>query len=297
MTVITFSTVGFGEVEPLDDASRIFTVFLIISNIVVYAYAISIFSEYLINAPILKKIIKKRMEKAISKFKNHVILVGYGRNGKQALEKLKTFDKDVVIIEINAENENFENSGKFILMGGDATQDETLKRAGIENAGAIITTLSTDADNLYVILTAKQLNPDIRIISRASNDNAAKKLKLAGAHNVILPHKIGGEFMASLLVTPGLVEFIQQLSVEDRHKRTNLEEISFDDCPEKYHNHSIASLDLRKLTGCTVIGYKDPAGEYFVNPDPETKMVKGSTVIILGQPDQIRRLNELFDIK
>lgn len=124
-----------------------------------------------------------------------------------------------------------------------------------------------------------------------------KKIKMAGAHKIISPHKIGGEFMASLLVTPGLVEFIQQLSVEDRNKRTNLEEISFDDCPEKYHNKSIATLDLRKLTGCTIIGYKNPSGEYFINPDPDTVLVKGSTLIILGQPNQIHRLNDLFNIR
>lgn len=103
--------------------------------------------------------------------------------------------------------------------------------------------------------------------------------------------------MASLLVTPSLVEFIQQLSVEDRTKRTNLEEISFDDCPVEYHDKSIASLDLRKLTGCTIVGYKDESGQYLVNPDPDTVLVKGSTLIILGQPDQIHRLNDLFNIR
>ncbi|MEZ4906226.1 MAG: potassium channel protein [Saprospiraceae bacterium] len=297
MTVITFSTVGFGEVEPLNDAGKIFTIFIIICNIIVYAYAISILSEFMINAPIVKNIIRKRMEKTILKFHNHVILVGFGRNGTQALEKLKTYNKDVIIIEKDTDEIEFENNDKHILIEGDATQDDTLLNAGILNASAIITTLSTDADNLYVILSAKQLNPNIRIISRASNENAAKKLKFAGAHNVILPHKIGGEYMASLLVTPGLIEFLQLLSVEERNRRTNLEEISFDDCPEEYHNKSIASLDLRKLTGCTIVGYKNPDGEYLINPDPETKIVKGSTVIILGQPYQIKKLNELFDIE
>lgn len=297
MTIITFSTVGFGEVKPLDQESRIFTVFLIVSNILVYTYTISIFSEYLISTPILKQIIRNRMEKLIQKFHSHTIIVGFGRNGKQAFEKLKSYDKSVVIIENEIDENIFENSKNYALIIGDATQDEVLLKSGIERAEALITTLSTDADNLYVILTAKQLNPGIHIISRASNESAAKKLKLAGAHNVIIPHKIGGDYMASLLVTPSLVEFMQQLSLEDRTKRTNLEEVSFDDFPDEYHDKSIASLDLRKLTGCTLIGYKNPEGNYFINPDPDTRIIKGSTLIILGQPEQIKRLNELFNIK
>ena len=297
MTIITFSTVGFGEVKPLDQESRIFTIFLIVSNILVYTYTISIFSEYLISTPILKQIIRNRMEKLIQKFRGHTIIVGFGRNGKQAFEKLKSYDKSVVIIENEIDENIFENNKNYALIIGDATQDEILLKSGIERAEAIITTLSADADNLYVILTAKQLNPGIHIISRASNESAAKKLKLAGAHNVIIPHKIGGDFMASLLVTPSLVEFIQQLSLEDRTKRTNLEEVSFDDFPDEYHDKSIASLDLRKLTGCTLIGYKNPEGNYFINPDPDTRIIKGSTLIILGQPEQINRLNELFNIK
>lgn len=297
MTIITFSTVGFGEVKPLDQESRIFTIFLIVSNILVYTYTISIFSEYLISTPILKQIIRNRMEKLIQKFRGHTIIVGFGRNGKQAFEKLKSYDKSVVIIENEIDENIFENNKNYALIIGDATQDEILLKSGIERAEAIITTLSADADNLYVILTAKQLNPGIHIISRASNESAAKKLRLAGAHNVIIPHKIGGDYMASLLVTPSLVEFMQQLSLEDRTKRTNLEEVSFDDFPDEYHDKSIASLDLRKLTGCTLIGYKNPEGNYFINPDPDTRIIKGSTLIILGQPEQIKRLNELFNIK
>ncbi len=102
--------------------------------------------------------------------------------------------------------------------------------------------------------------------------------------------------MASLLVTPDLVEFMQQLALEDRHRRTNLEEISFEDCPVKYHNKTISDLDLRKKTGCTIIGFKTDDGEYIINPDPDTEIVKGSNLIILGQPEQIERLNIMFGI-
>ena len=295
MTVITASTVGFGEIHTLNEEARIFTMILIVANILVYAYAIKIITENMLSAQFIKNLMRKRMEKTVKKFNDHVILVGYGRNGKQAFQKLKTYGKKVVVIDKISSDLLMDQ--KSIFIDGDATEDEILIKAGIERASAIITTLGIDTDNLYVVLSARQLNPNITIISRASNENSAKKLKMAGAHNIISPHKIGGDFMASLLVTPGLVEFIQQLSVEDRNKRTNLEEISFDDCPNMYHDKSIATLDLRKLTGCTIIGYKDPAGEYFINPDAETVLVKGSTLIILGQPDQIEKLNDLFNIQ
>ncbi len=296
MTFITATTVGFGEVQPLDDIGKIFTVLLILFSIIIYGYGISIITEYLLNNRIFENLIQKRMEKKVSKFNNHIILVGYGRNGKQALKKLNSYDKQVVVIEKDELAENIMDNKKVVYCNADATNDDVLIRAGIKRAKSLISTLASDTNNLFVALSAKQLNPDIEIICRASDSSIAKKLKLAGADKIILPHKIGGDYMASLLVTPDLVEFMQRLAVEDRHRRTNLEEISFDDCPKKYHNKSISDLNLRKRTGCTIIGFKTKSGDYIINPDPETQIVEGSNLIILGQPEQIERLNKMFDI-
>lgn len=297
MTIITATTVGFGEVQPLDDTGKIFTVLLIIFSIIIYGYGISIVTEYLLSNRIFENLIRKRMEKKVNKFNNHIILVGYGRNGKQALKKLNSYDKQVVVIESEELKEEVPNTKNIVYCNDDATKDNVLIRAGIERASALISTLAADTNNLFIVLSARQLNPNIEIICRASDADIAKKLKLAGADKIILPHKIGGEYMASLLVTPDLVEFMQQLTLEDRDRRTNLEEISFDDCPLEYHNQSISELNLRKKTGCTIIGFKSKDGEYIINPDPATKMVKGSNLIILGQPEQIRKLNKLFGIK
>ena len=251
----------------------------------------------MINGGFLKNIIQKRMENKIKNFNNHIILVGYGRNGKQALKKLINYDKQVVIIENVEPHEKLLETNNVVFCHDDATDDEVLKRAGIEKADALISTLGEDTDNLFVVLSARQLSEKINIISRASNDVIAKKLKLAGANKIIFPHKIGGDYMASLLVTPDLVDFMQRLSLEDRNRRTNLEEISFDDCPVLYHNKTISHLDLRRKTGCTIIGFITPEGEYIINPDANTKIIKGSNLIVLGQPSQIKRLNALFDIK
>ena len=297
MTIITATTVGFGEVHPLDDISKLFTIALIIANLVIYGYGISVISEYMINGGFLKNIIRKRMENKIQKFDNHIILVGYGRNGKQALKKLMNYDKQVIVIENEEPHEKNLERDNVVFFYDDATDDDVLKRAGIEKASALISTLGTDTDNLFVVLSARQLNSKLNIISRASNSVIAQKLELAGANKIIFPHKIGGDYMASLLVTPDLVDFMQRLALEDRNRRTNLEEISFDDCPEMYHNKTISHLDLRNKTGCTIIGFKTPEGEYIINPDASTKIIKGSNLIVLGQPSQIKRLNELFGIE
>jgi len=297
MTIITVTTVGFGEVQVLNDIGKLFTVGLIILSIIIYGYGISIISEYVLNNRIFENIIKKRMENKVKNFKGHIILVGYGRIGKIALNKLRNFNRQVVVVEKDASLIGKNDSKNIIFCISDGTDDETLLRAGIINASALITSLGEDADNLFIVLSARQLNKDLNIISRATNERTAKKLELAGANKIILPHKIGGNFMASLLVTPDLVEFIQRLSLEERNTRTNLEEISFDDCPIEYHDKSIAELNLRKKTGCTIIGYKTASGEYIINPDPNTKLVKGSNIIILGQPEQIQKLNDMFNIK
>jgi len=297
MTIITATTVGFGEVHPLDNTGKLFTVMLIVFSIIIYGYGISIVSEYLLNNRIFENIIKKRMENKVKKFKNHIILVGHGRIGKTVLKKLKKYGKQVVVIEKDPKNIPYNEDKKIVFLNDDATKDEVLMKAGIENADSLITSLGDDADNLFIVLSARQMNDKLNIISRATNDKTAKKLKLAGADKIILPYEIGGNYMASLLVTPDLVDFIQRLSLEDRNIDTNLEEISFEDCPEKYHNKSIAELNLRKKTGCTIIGYKKPDGEFIINPDPNTKLVKGSYIIVLGRPEQIKKLNELFGIK
>ena len=176
---------------------------------------------------------------------------------------------------------------------GDATLDETLVKAGILSAKSLITVLPSDADNLFVVLTAKQLNPNCKIISRASKETSNSKLKIAGADNVIMPDKLGGAHMALLVVTPDVIEFVDRLTIEG-DTTANLEEVAVNDLPEKYVDKTILDLDLRKKTGCTVIGYKSPDQEYTINPDASVKLKADSNLIVLGRPEQIHKLRELF---
>jgi len=293
MTVITITTVGFGEVQPFTPEEKIFTVFLILTSITVFGYAVSIFSEYLVSGKLFEQFKHRKVEKKIQSLKEHTIVCGFGRNGKQAILKLKNYNQQFVVVEKDKEIVAELDVNNLLNIQGDATLDETLLRAGIKNATTLITALPSDADNLFVVLTANQLNSTCKIISRASNESSYSKLKIAGASNVIMPDKLGGDHMASLVVTPDVIEFVDRLTIEGE-TTANLEEIAVDDLPKKYINKTILDLDLRRETGCTVIGIRTPDRDYIINPEAETALTIGSSLIVLGRPEQIIKLRELF---
>lgn len=293
MTVITISTVGFGEIEPLNDQEKLFTVFLITTSIISFGYTVSAFTEYIISGQLFQQLKLKKVQKKIEQLEGHTIICGFGRNGKQAMVKLKNYKQDFVIIEKNEDVINSIDRDGFLNVHGDATLDEVLMRAGIKKAANLIAALPSDADNLFVVLTARQLNKNSKIISRASNETSYDKLKIAGANNVIMPDKLGGDHMASLVVTPDVIEFVGRLTIEGE-TTANLEEISVNDLPEKYLQKTILDLDLRRHTGCTVIGYKAPDNSYIINPEASLQLVKDSHLIVLGRPEQISKLRALF---
>ena len=293
MTVITVTTVGFGELRPFSPEEKIFTIFLILTSITVFGYAVSAFSEYLVSGRLFEHFKHRKVEKQIANLKGHTIVCGYGRNGKQAILKLKNYNTNFVVVEKDKERTELLEAEGILNIKGDATLDETLLRAGIDKASNLITALPSDANNLFVVLTVSQLNKDCKVISRASNEYSYSKLKIAGASNVIMPDKLGGDHMASLVVTPDVIEFVDRLTVEGE-TTANLEEIAVDDLPIKYINKTILDLDLRKETGCTVIGYIKPDKEYIINPEADCILIKGSHLIVLGRPEQIMKLRELF---
>ncbi|TYA54737.1 potassium channel family protein [Formosa maritima] len=295
MTVITITTVGFGEVQPLDQSSKIFTIFLILTSVVVVGYAISIITEYILSKNNLEGLKQRKMQKKIDSLKNHIIICGYGRNGKQAATKLLAYEKPFVIIEKDKEVAEKFQSDLVPFVVGNANEDEILLQAGIDRASTLISALPNDADNLFVVLSSRQINKNMNIISRASQETSYKKLKLAGANNVILPDKIGGDHMASLVVVPGLLEFIDNLSIVGK-SNINIEEISVEQLYDTSEIKTIRDLDLRKKTGCSIIGYKDANGEYLINPEAELKLVPNSKIIVLGRPEQIHTLNSVYNI-
>jgi len=294
MTIITITTVGFSEVSPMGPEGKMFTVVLIISSVFILGFAISVITEYILSRNSLQILKKRRVKKAIDSLSDHVVVCGFGRNGMQASERLKAYHKPFAIIERDKEViDRYDQDVLFVE--GDANDDEVLISAGVERAQFLIAALPDDAANLFVVLSARQLNKNLFIISRASLVNSQKKLLLAGADKVIMPDKIGGDHMASLVVMPDLITFMDKLSMEGEHT-TNLEEVAIEDFADQVQCNSLRDLDLRRKTGCTVIGYISPDGKYIINPEADLNLQPKSKLIVLGRPEQIKKLNEMFHI-
>lgn len=296
MTVITITTVGYGEVQPLDTFDKIFTSGLILTSIFIVGYAIKVISENVLSNSNIGNLRQKRVERKIARMHDHIIVCGYGRNGQQAVHKLLAYNEKFVVIEKDEDAVEKFSSEMVTFIHGDASEDDILRKAGVERASTLISALPSDADNLFIVLSARQMNSKLKIISRATEETTQKKLKLAGANNVIMPDKIGGDHMASLVVTPDLVEFLDNLSVSGDDDSMNVEQIPFEKvCPEG-KELEIKELDLRKNTGCSIIGYKSPNGEYIVNPEPSMVLERDSKLILIGRPFQIEKLKQTYNI-
>lgn len=296
MTITTVSTVGFGELKPLSPTGQFFTAILIILSFGTFAYALTSISKYLLEGEYRIYFKDYQMNTEVEKLDGHVIVCGHGRVGTQAVSELIAHDKEYVIIEQSKELlDGFRANKEHLFLEGNATSDEILIKAQIENAQALITTLPSDADNLFVVLSAKELNPRLKIISRASQGSSVKKLKIAGASNVIMPDSLGGAHMASLVITPDVIEFLDHITIQGDSK-INLEEINFENIPESYKNKTIGSISQDFETGCNIVGYKTPEGEFIVNPRPSIILVPGSKLFVLGKPEQINQINSIFGI-
>jgi voltage-gated potassium channel len=291
MTVITVSTVGYTEVRPLSEAGRVFTSVYILFNIVAFAYLLSVFTYYIIQGEIFKKMHENLVKTRIDKLERHVILCGYGKYGKEIAHHFALHKLPFVVIDENpVEIENIQKSSDDILyIKDDATHDEALVAAGIKRAQAIIAALPDDAENVFTVLTARQLNPSINIISRAKNPKSVRKLTLAGANHVVMPEQIGGFYMATLVSKPGAVEFFSFITNEYQSD-IGFEEIRYEDLPDACRGQSIRELFFRKHAGANIIGYKGPGGNYMVNPDPEIVLTPGGSFIVLGDNDQLEAL-------
>jgi len=217
-----------------------------------------------------------------------VIICGYGRNGQQACHTLKIHNVPFVVVERNEERmERVSNdSPSLIFLLGDATEDEVLHRAGIDKARALITALPDDADNVFIVLSARSLREDIQIISRASDHSSVSKLRKAGADNVIMPDRIGGIHMATLVSKPDVIEFIDFLSSEDGEP-IHIESVDYTDLPSEIKDKKLSEVMQWKKTGVNCIGIKDKEGKFLINPPDDTIIERHMKVIVLGTKWQI----------
>lgn len=292
-SIMTLTTVGFGVPDNFSDLGKTITIFLMLFGVGSVLYGLTALSLEFFNGNFAKEYKQNVTKRRMKNLKNHIIICGFGRNGRQAARKLILHKKQFVIIDKKPLENRDDEFHDTIFIHGDAIEDDVLKHAGIENAYGIIASLPSDADNLFIVISAKELNPKIKVISRASNSNTINKLKTAGAENVIMPDKIGGEHMASLLITPDLVEFVDSIVLEGTRK-INVLEIYTDKLPKGFIGKKIEDLQIFPKTGCKIVGYKDDHGKYIINPD-ETKIIEpNSCIFALGQPQQIESLQNMY---
>lgn len=297
MTVITLSTVGFSEVAPLSEEGRWFTAFLIISSFGTFAYGFSLLAQAIISGELARHLKRKRLNKTIQNLNNHTVVCGFGRNGRRAYTKLKAYGQEVVVIEKNQNTIETQLKDKNILyIEGDATSDDVLREAGVDRARSLVSTLSKDADNLFVVISARTLSKFIRLVSRASNESTENKLRAVGVNSVVKPEAVGGAHMATLVMSPNIVEFMDHISVEGS-SAINLEEVEISELTDNQSGCTLNELKIRQRTGCTVIGLKTAEGEYVINPSSDQQLSASSKLFVLGNADQIKKLSGHFTSK
>jgi len=225
----------------------------------------------------------------------HTLVCGFGRNGRQAVKRLQQHKEQYIVIEQD-EKLIKAHEKEILFYKGTALSDEVLLAAGIQRAKNLICSLPDDADNLFVVLSARKLQPDIVIVSRVSEERNQSKLALAGANHVIMPDKIGGDYMAALLTVPDLIHFLGTLDWWQEDTSPNVEELKLSLIPKNYQQKSLAQMGLRKHTGCNIIGYRDGNGKQYINPDANLVLDVEGKLIVLGTQEAIKKLNKMFHL-
>ncbi|MCE3007436.1 MAG: potassium channel protein [Bacteroidetes bacterium] len=293
MTIITVSTVGFHEVQPLDTPGKLFISGVILTNIGIFAYAVSNITAFFMDGGIRDMLRDHAMNQKIARLKGHVVVCGYGRIGQKVVDELMAQGAEFVIVEQRKEQvERHRADERLLFVEGNAIEDEVMTQAGIEQAGALICTMPDDAANVFVVLAARQRRPDLSIVSRASLTGSASKLKQAGADHVVMPELIGGNVMAGIVTRPHTHSFLSM--VTSRDSDVFFEEIDVSQFDRDCVGQTLRELDLRNLTGASVIGFGLPGGRYIINPDANEVIRPDSKIVILGNKTQIGNVTQLL---
>lgn len=287
MAVITLSTVGFSEVHPLSSTGRYFTIFLILGGTGTMLYAATAIVQYLLEGNLSNILGRRRMKVEIAKLKGHTILCGYGKVGKEVAHVFQNEKTSFVIIEADEKACTKAASDGFLCLNMNAANDESLKEAGIMNAKALVAALGSDADNLYVTLSAKSLRPDIFVVARFDNEESEAKLKRAGADRTMSPYRIGGRRLANMTLKPLVVDFIDTTMDRQGHEFT-LEDVNI----TKGSSMDGISVkeSLRRIDGAHILAIKKKSGHIIANPAPETILESGDELVLMGTQEQLKGL-------
>jgi voltage-gated potassium channel len=293
MTVITLTTVGFSEVHPINEQGRILTMTILVSGLGVVGYLVGTLTQILIEGQLLRIMGRKKLERQIEKLKDHFIICGYGRVGRIICEEIyRSKPTPLVVIDSDSTvTAKIEEDGHLYLLG-DATEEQCLLRAGIRSAKGLATALDSEADNVYITLTAKGLKPNLFIIARGGRIGSEKKLVQAGANHVVSPHQIGGYRMAQALLRPSVTEFID-FATHDPGAGMGMEEISVKP-HSKLSDVALVDSGIRKELDLIIVAIKKADGTMLFNPASHTTIQIGDTLIALGQRSSLIKLEELL---
>lgn len=295
LTVITITTVGFGEVGgPFTTGTRLWVVVVLVAGVGALFYTLTAFMEYGFDILLGSHYrIRRKMEKSLNRVTDHIIICGYGRVGATAADVLRRGGFPTVVIENRAEVALEAIQAGFLVVEGDATRDDILQEARLIEARSVIACVASSSDNLVITLSVRAIRPDVALTARAVDQETEKKLKLAGADAVVTPELVGGERIAALATQPGLSEFIDSV-VRDSTAEFRIKRFVVSDSSRSV-GRTLADLDLRNNSGAMVIGVARPHEPMVMNPDPNKPFASGDCVFGIGSPEQIESLDSLFE--
>jgi len=290
MTVITISTVGYGEVVELSPAGRVFTIGLIMLAVGTVMFGFGVLTHYVVEGELNQIFGRRRVEKRVRKMEGHYIICGYGRIGKRVCAELEKTETKFTIIEKNPDEAEQAESEGYTCIRGSATEEETLLKAGIKRAAGLVATLATDADNVFAVLTAREMNPNLYIIARVLDEGSEGKLYRAGAHHVVAPYRLGGMRIANAILRPAVVELLD-LAVFDKEHNLQMEQIYIPPASWIVGKNLIQS-QLRSKYGFVVIGIRKKGKQLIFNPDPELVIEAEDMLVIVGERDDLSRFQK-----
>lgn len=292
MTIITITTVGFGEIKTLSPEGRLFTIALVAGGVGIIGYSLGTMIEFVVGGQLSGLYRRRNMTRRIENLRAHFIICGYGRVGEAVAKEFARHDATFVVIDQGGETLNRLSESGHLFIEGDATTDEVLMAAGVERAAGLVAAVDSDADNTFVTLSARVLNPDLFIVARSNSDEAINKLEKAGASKVISPYSVSGRRMATVLLKPLVTDYLEVMAGAGELE-FRVEEFALNATCEVV-GRSIKELDIRNETGASILAVRHGTGGFDTNPDPSLVLSDEDVVVAIGTPDEMVRLEEYF---
>jgi voltage-gated potassium channel len=292
MTIITLATVGYGEVHQVSGVGRIFTIFLIVSGVGYFMYVVGLLVQFLVEDRIRVILGRRKLDKQIARLKDHYIICGYGRIGRVLAHYLTERYLNVVIIEKNESRQAAMDEDGVLYLMGEATDESLLLRAGIKDAKGLITAVATDADNVFLTLIAKQLNPGLFIVARAIQNTAKRTIQAAGANKVISPYDLGARRMAHAILRPTVIRFLE-LAFTDENTDVQVEEIRVHST-SRLLNLALKDSGIRQQLDLIILTIKKADDTMIFNPKADTRIETDDTLVVVGRAKSVSQLEQMM---